>query len=117
MITVPVIQKCSHPVRIEDKTKGGYIYVPCGHCEPCLKAYRSKWMERLDCEAKASACTLFFTLTYDNDNIPKLTFDEGANALFSNRSSDDDIYLDDYIALESLENYNLHPNSYPRLQN
>ena len=117
MITVPVIQKCSHPIRIEDKTKGGYIYVPCGHCEPCLKSYRSKWMERLDCEAKASACTLFFTLTYDNIHIPKLTFDEGANALFSDRSSDDDIYLDDYSAEEALNNYNLHPNSFPKLQN
>jgi hypothetical protein len=117
MITVPVIQKCSHPFRIEDKTKGGYLYVPCGHCEACLKSYRSKWMERLDCEAKSSACTLFFTLTYDNDNIPKFTFDKGANALFSNRSSDDDIYLDDYIAEESLNNWCLHPNSFPQLQN
>ena len=42
-------------------------------------------MERLDCEAKASACTLFFTLTYDNEHIPKLTFDDGSNALFSDR--------------------------------
>lgn len=117
MITVPVIQKCSHPVRIEDKTKGGYIYVPCGHCEPCLKSYRSKWMERLDAEAKSSAYVIFFTLTYDNDNVPKLTFDKGANALFSNRSADDDIYLDDYTALESLENYNLNPRTFPKLQN
>ena len=117
MVTIPVIQKCSHPIRIVDKTKGGYLYVPCGHCEPCLKAYRSKWMERLDCEAKSSACTLFFTLTYDNDNIPKLTFDEGANALFSDRSSDDDIFLDDYTAEESLNNWCLHPNSFPKLQN
>ena len=37
--------------------------------------------------------------------------------MFSNRSADDDIYLDDYIALESLENYNLHPNTFPKLQN
>ena len=117
MITVPVIQKCSHPIRIEDKTKGGYLYVPCGHCEPCLKSYRSKWMERLDCEAKSSSCTLFFTLTYDNDNIPKLTFDKGANALFSDRSPEHDIYLDDYTAEAAVNNYNLHPNTFPKLQN
>ena len=74
-------------------------------------------MERLDAEAKSSAYVIFFTLTYDNINVPKLTFDKGANALFSNRSADDDIYLDDYIALELLENYNLHSNTFPKLQN
>ena len=117
MITIPVIQKCSHPVRISDKTNGGYIYVGCGHCEACLASYRSKWMQRLDNEAKSSVSVLFFTLTYDNDHIPTLTYDLNTNALYSNRSHSDDVYLDDYITDSVINKYNINPSSFPQLQN
>ena len=117
MIQVPIIQKCSHPVRISDKTNGGYIYVGCGHCEACLYSYRSKWMQRLDNEAKSSVSVLFFTLTYDNDHLPMLTYDENTNALYSNRSHSDDVYLDDYVTDSVINKYNINPSSFPQFQN
>ena len=113
MIQVPIIQKCSHPVRILDKTNGGYIYVGCGRCPACVSSYRSKWIQRLDNEAKSSVSVLFFTLTYDNDNVPTLTYDPLTNALYSNRSHCDDVYLDDFISDSKLNNYNINPSSFP----
>ena len=117
MITIPIIQKCSHPVRIADKTNGGYIYVGCGHCEACISSYRSKWIQRLDNEAKSSVSVLFFTLTYDNKNIPALTYDSLSNTLYSNRTSADDVYLDDFTTDSAINNYNINLSSFPRLQN
>ena len=107
-----VIQKCLKPIRIEDKRNGGYMYVNCGHCDCCRSAYKSMWQQRLDCEASKSAVTLFFTLTYDNEHIPSLTYDFNTNALYSNRTSKDDIYLDDY----GLDQYSLMQD-FPQIQN
>ena len=112
-----IIQKCTHPIRIVDRSNGGYMYVPCGHCQACITSYRSMWLQRLDAEAKSSKAVLFFTLTYDNDNVPSLTYDSGCNALFSNRSKSDDIYLDDYNFQLKSGLLNININSLPLLQN
>ena len=89
------LQKCTNPVRIKDNTHGGYMYVDCGHCVNCQSAMRNKWAQRLDLERQASASTLFFTLTYSNEHIPSLTLDITETALVSNRSMDDNIYIND----------------------
>lgn len=89
------LQKCSNPVRIKDKTHGGYMFVDCGKCINCQSAMRNKWAQRLDLERLGSASTLFFTLTYSNENIPSLTLDITESYLVSNRTSDDDIYICD----------------------
>lgn len=34
-----IIQKCTHPIRIADRSNGGYMYVPCGHCQACISSY------------------------------------------------------------------------------
>ena len=89
------LQKCSNPVRIVDKTHGGYMYVDCGHCVNCQSAMRNKWAQRLDLERQGSASTLFFTLTYSNENIPHLMLDITESYLVSNRTLDDNLYITD----------------------
>lgn len=94
-----VISNCLRPIPIADRVKGGYMYVNCGKCDNCRSSYRSSWQSRLDDEASNSAATLFFTLTYSNEHVPKLTWDESEpNILYSNRSANDHVYLDDYNA-------------------
>lgn len=115
-----IIQKCSKPVRILDRVKGGYMFVACGHCPACVANYKSLWKQRLECEAQSSATTLFFTLTYDNNNIPSLTYNERTNTLLSNRHEKDDIILDDYkfdsLQLNYLPNIqNDETTTYPRI--
>lgn len=90
-----IITKCSHPVRIQDKTRGGYLYVPCGKCPACRASYKARWMERLDLEARASTSVLFFTLTYDNKNLPIYTFDNESCSFISNRDKDEPISVMD----------------------
>lgn len=58
-----------------------YLKVPCGHCADCLRNAHNEWyfrayMEYLDCRAKGGAA-YFLTLTYNDENLPKLTFPNG----------------------------------------
>ena len=55
------LQKCTNPVRIKDKTHGGYMYVDCGKCVNCQSASRNKWAQRLDLEAQGSASTMILS--------------------------------------------------------
>ena len=49
-----LLQSCEHPVRINDKVKGGYMFVPCGHCDSCRRKYQLAWRERLEAESRNS---------------------------------------------------------------
>lgn len=67
---------CYHPVTI--KTPQGYQQVPCGHCLECLRKYQNDWTNRFDAELKAcEGHAVFFTLTYDDYNVPKNYLYEG----------------------------------------
>lgn len=48
----------------------GKRYVPCGHCEDCLRRKRNGWFLRIKHEANSHLLNLFVTLTYDDDNLP-----------------------------------------------
>lgn len=61
---------CYQPITI--KTPQGYRTVPCGHCLECLRKYQSDWSNRMFEELKShNGKAVFFTLTYDEDNVPK----------------------------------------------
>lgn len=61
---------CYQPITI--KTTQGYRTVPCGHCLECLRKYQSDWSNRMFEELKShNGKAVFFTLTYDEDNVPK----------------------------------------------
>lgn len=53
---------------------------PCGHCTNCLHSRQSKWRRKLDFELNTSGVyALFITLTYSNDHLPLLEYDESNN--------------------------------------
>lgn len=61
---------CYQPITI--KTPQGYRQVPCGKCLECLRKYQSDWSNRMYEELKShNGKAVFFTLTYDEDNVPK----------------------------------------------
>lgn len=68
---------CVSPLRIKnrslhyDGTQPMYFYVPCGKCYECMKAKRNEWYVRSYYEWKTSACAFFYTLTFNNENLPK----------------------------------------------
>lgn len=78
---------CYNPITI--KTEQGYKQVPCGHCLECLKKRQNEWTNRLNEQLKsAKGKAVFFTLTYDENSVPKNYFDGN----FVYRSSPDYAY-------------------------
>lgn len=75
---------CYQPITI--KTPQGYKQVPCGKCLECLRKYQSDWSNRMYEELKAhDGKAVFFTLTYDDANVPK-------NYLYYSSMSDYEIF-------------------------
>ncbi|MDR1511749.1 MAG: hypothetical protein LBS15_03165 [Endomicrobium sp.] len=56
---------CLHPKHV----KG--MYVPCNKCVLCKRNDSLNWQVRLSHEALYHTHSLFITLTYDNDSLPK----------------------------------------------
>lgn len=90
-----VLQKCRKPIRIKDKYKDGYLYVPCGKCDSCLHNRSARWRQRLFTEAEQSAMVLFITLTYDNSNLPIVNYRE------YNETDDYDPFIDGFYKFET----------------
>lgn len=65
-----VLDYCSTPILISKN--GVSNYVPCGHCSGCLLHSSNLWSQRLSKEIEDSAYSIFFTLTYNNEYLPKL---------------------------------------------
>lgn len=66
------IQDCLSPIRVYDKFDKTYQLVPCGRCAACLNHHASEWVARLNQERYCWKYCLFFTLTYNDENIPSL---------------------------------------------
>ena len=69
---------CFNPRTIRVKTVvphvGSYdvLEVPCGHCPQCANAKRSAMLVRAFYEHRDSVYSYFDTLTYNNDNLPRV---------------------------------------------
>lgn len=73
---------CEHPVRLKDNKTHKFMYVPCGKCPTCCNRRASTVVERLEQESQCHAFTLFFTLSYDEKNCPRLYYEQAFNRLF-----------------------------------
>lgn len=53
-----------------DKSKDGYLLIPCGQCLGCRIDYSKQWATRMICECKYHDKACFVTLTYDDMHVP-----------------------------------------------
>ena len=67
------IQNCEHPLRFVHPYTHEHVVVPCGKCALCRKRKNDIWVRRLENERLNNSYTLFFTLTYDNVHLPKVS--------------------------------------------
>ena len=67
--------KCYRPLRVYNKYIHEVLYVDCGHCHACLHKKSVELTNRVASEVKQHTYSIFFTLTYDNDNLPVMVFD------------------------------------------
>lgn len=65
------ISPCEHPKRIKNPYTGEDLIVPCGKCNTCRNNRQRVWVQRLEQEMSCWRYTLFFTLTYDERNVPR----------------------------------------------
>lgn len=68
---VDVYTHCLHPVRIFNKYTHSHEYVSCGHCVACLQRKANIQSLRVSNEIKQHRYSVMFTLTYDNEFLPK----------------------------------------------
>ena len=61
---------CLHQRVIRNPYTEEYMVASCGRCEACLNAKSTMYVTRICRECKQNKYNIFFTLTYDNDNIP-----------------------------------------------
>jgi len=92
MSTLEPISNCFRPIHFFNKSLGRDFLVPCGKCLACRLSKDSKYSMLSALEMQSNKYALFFTLTYDNENVPLYyyaedSFSYGSNILrlYSNR--------------------------------
>lgn len=63
---------CIHPSIIYNKNTGHYESVPCKKCVYCMNVSASRQSERVRKEIEQHIYSVFFTLTYNNEFIPRM---------------------------------------------
>ena len=67
---------CEHPYKTHNRQTGEIIVARCNHCPSCLYLKSLNLTKRLETECTQHKYSIFFTLTYDNDHLPLLQFDD-----------------------------------------
>ena len=62
---------CLHPVNIYNKYTKETLSVNCGKCDVCRSNRAVTWQDRLVIETKCHPYTLYFTLSYSDDFVPR----------------------------------------------
>lgn len=64
--------ECTNKILISRKPPLGPIRVPCGQCISCRLNRASDWATRIMHEKKMCGVACFVTLTYDEENLPRV---------------------------------------------
>lgn len=68
--------RCLHPKHLTNPYNKQLVIAPCGWCSACLQHRSDQWKLKTQLEAQKSRFTLFVTLTYSEQFVPKFTVDE-----------------------------------------
>lgn len=66
---------CLNPKKIKNPYTGELMYVPCGYCSACVQHRQLKWIERIKLESLCWKYSMFFTLTYADEYLPRMHYD------------------------------------------
>lgn len=76
-----IFLSCSNPYTVN--TSKGLTVVPCGHCVQCLSKKVSATTLLLDLESQRCSYVEEINLTYDDDSLPYIDFDDDSLCSFS----------------------------------
>ena len=77
---------CLNPQHIINPYNHRSMSVACGKCEACQNRHAFFWVKKLRNEQRSWRFCMFVTLSYDNDHLPTLHFDEVDDVAFDSRS-------------------------------
>lgn len=69
--------QCLHKILIKKNPWSDPIKVPCGQCIACRLNRASDWATRIMHEKKMCGCACFVTLTYNDENVPRVIGHDG----------------------------------------
>lgn len=93
------IVNCEHPRYLLSPHTGEMVLCKCGTCATCADSRAKKWITRLDAESAQHKYTYMVTLTYSDDNLPCMFFDESMEYLVCNHDDNLRIPLSELIEL------------------
>ena len=67
--------RCLHPRSIYNKYINEFVTVGCGHCDACRMAAADRRTSMLNFVKEISACAFFATLSFDDEHLPVMSFD------------------------------------------
>lgn len=69
------VVSCLNPQHIVNPHTHEHLTVACGRCRACRNSIAKRWINRLEQEKRCWKYCFFVTLTYDNENLPRLYAD------------------------------------------
>jgi hypothetical protein len=66
-----IFGNCLRPVHVHNRWTKEEMFAPCGKCEACVNAAASKQSKRVRNEIMQHKYSVMFTLTYNNEYIPR----------------------------------------------
>ena len=91
---------CEHPYKTRNKLTGEIIVARCNHCPSCLYLKSLNLTKRLETECTQHKYSIFFILTYDNEHIPLLHFEDSFVApavCIGNRNPESESFPSSYL--------------------
>lgn len=95
--------ECEHPKYIYNPYLGEDVRTSCGECDSCKNARAHSWVSRLLEEAQSHRFAVMISLTYDNDHLPRLFFDDTLENVVSDSAHELCMPLHDLTALCSTQ--------------
>lgn len=80
------VVSCLNPQHIVNPYIHEHLTVACGKCRACRNALAKRWIDKLENEKRCWKYCYFVTLTYSNDFLPVLRFDNSTFELFDDKS-------------------------------
>ncbi len=80
-----IVGNCLNPRKVYNPSLHGWMYCSCDKCTSCLNQKATILSNRVRAEIEQHKYSVFFTLTYDNEHLPKYEVFEDSNNVIQYR--------------------------------
>lgn len=83
-----IVGNCLNPRKVYNPSLHGWMYCSCDKCTACLNQKATTLSNRVRAEIEQHKYSVFFTLTYDNEHLPKYEVFQDKNDVIQYRPID-----------------------------